>query len=97
MTNTLMAVAISRPENQSVTILVRYRFKSRNPTPATSLPAPIAQLPSAVPDTSPPKPSAQKPMTDRTRSEAKLPDNPAGMARNSPGAMNRPIRVPISA
>ena len=81
-----IAVAISRPANQSAVILIRRMFMRTAPPPLRSRPAAAPTKPSLHAVRSPPTTMAARPQTTARRSPKRWPINPPGSDSATPGS-----------
>ena len=86
LTKIAIAVAISRPANQSVTIFDMETFRSTPPIPDRIRPTSWAAHDSPSVIRTPPATMRQRPLTTTRRSPKRRPNEPPGIASAIPGA-----------
>ena len=92
-----MAVTISRPANQSVTILEISTVTRTAPVPLTMRPAAAIANDEPNPIIAPPTAISASPTSTTRFAPKRWPSMPPGKAMTTPGSMNRPISAPSEA
>src|SRR5215471_16870366 len=92
----VMAQIISRPANQSVSILVRSTLRRIAPAAETARPIAIAAKPPAAPMSALPVAIRARPVRTTRRSPNRAPKRPPGNEKKIPGSENSPMSHPRS-